>query len=51
MGKSKVHTRLGEENGDGGKRSEADAMANKDVVNTTSIEGQRCGVNIKWTLR
>jgi len=41
-GKSNVDTRLGR---DWGRQSEADAMAYKDVVEMTSIEGQRCGVN------
>jgi len=31
--------------GDWGRRSEAYAMACKDVVTMKSIEGQRCGVN------
>jgi len=43
-GKSNVDTRLGEEI-KGGRQSEADALASKDVVKMTCIEGQRCGVN------
>jgi len=47
-GKLNVDTRLGEEiegEIEGGSKSEADAMVCKDVVEMTSIEGQRCGVN------
>jgi len=43
-GKSNVDTRLGEEI-EGGRQSEADAMAYKDVVKMTCIEGKHCGVN------
>jgi len=43
-GKTNVDTRLGEEI-EGGRQSEADAMAYNDVVKMTCIEGQRCGVN------